>query len=78
MKTTEKSLIAQALKLPAPKRLRLAEKLIASLNDEEIEGAALIAGAKLAEARLDACRRGEMDLHDEDEILRLLDGKEQA
>lgn len=71
MTTIQKDLIAKALKLPDKVKVRLAEKLIESLDDDE--KATLLEGAKLAEERIKASRNGQEETISEDEILALLD-----
>jgi len=50
-----KAVLAQALKLPKNQRIKLAQQLIESAIDDDV----LVAGARLADQRWQAYKRGE-------------------
>ena len=66
--------IESALKLPRNIRVQLAEQLIESLDDPELNET-LLQGARLAQQRIQACRSGKMKTVSEEEIQDLLAGK---
>lgn len=53
---TARTILEQALKLPKRQRMKIAEELFDSAIDHD----ALVAGAKVAEERLQAYERGEI------------------
>jgi hypothetical protein len=74
MTTDQKTLFEGALKLPRKMKVRLAEKLLTSLDDNELElEAAILEGAKLAHKRIQACLEGKEKAVSEEEILALLE-----
>ena len=53
---TVRTILEQAMKLPKSQRLKIAEELFDSAIDQDV----LVAGAKLAEERVQAYERGEI------------------
>jgi putative addiction module component (TIGR02574 family) len=66
MTTDTKAVIAAALKLPRKSRASLAEKLLASLDDDQ----QILAAAQEAARRMRAYKRGEMGARPLEEVLR--------
>jgi hypothetical protein len=73
MTINQKSLFEVALKLPPRIKLKLAEKLLTSLDDEPELEEAILEGAKLAHKRIQACLKGKEKTVSEEEILALLE-----
>jgi hypothetical protein len=74
MKTDQKALFEDAMRLPRKTRVKLAEKLLLSLDDEDSDlEESILEGAKLAHKRIQACLRGKEKTVSEEEIIAMLD-----
>ena len=72
MTTVQKSLFDGALKLPRKMKVKLAEELITSLDDDDPElEEAILQGAKIADRRLRDMRLGKSRKVTEEEVEKL-------